>query len=319
MGKPRQEGFPPGFYFVLLVKDDPLVIPISSRQERTLAKPVEVEGIGFITGSFVTLKFCPAPENTGIVFHRTDLSPKTFIPAHVTNVTGTNRRTTLGQKPFQVTLVEHVLAALSGLRIDNCIVELNAEDPPGLDGSASEFVNLLKKTGSVAQNSRKMIYGVESPIIVESKGATLALHPCEGTGLKMTYFLDYGNQSPIQKQVHTQIIEPALFTREISQCRTFILEEEAEMLKAQGLGSRTTSQDLVIFGPKGPIDNQLRFANEPARHKVLDMVGDLALLGVDLCGHVVAYRSGHPLNVELARNLFQKLQMTISPSARLTA
>ena len=303
-----------GFTFLLLVKDGLLVIPISSRQERTLAKPVEVEGIGFITGSFVTLRFCPAAENTGIVFHRTDLSPKTFIPAHVSNVTGTNRRTTLGQKPFQVTLVEHVLAALSGLRIDNCIVELNAGEPPGLDGSAGEFVDALKKAGSVPQNSKKMIYGVESPIIVESNGSTLALHPCEGTGLKMTYFLDYGNQSPIQKQVHTQNIEPALFSREISRCRTFILEEEAEMLKSQGIGSRTTAQDLIIFGPKGPIDNPLRFANEPARHKLLDMLGDLALLGVDLCGHVVAYRSGHPLNVELARTLSQKLKMNMQPT-----
>ena len=216
--------------------------------------------------------------------------------------------------PYQVTLVEHVLAALSGLRIDNCIVELNAGEPPGLDGSAGDFVDALKKAGSVAQSSKKMIYGVESPIIVESNGSTLALHPCEGTGLKMTYFLDYGNQSPIQKQVHTQNIEPALFSREISRCRTFILEEEAEVLKSQGIGSRTTAQDLIIFGPKGPIDNPLRFANEPARHKVLDMLGDLALLGVDLCGHVVAYRSGHPLNVELARNLSQKLKMSMQPT-----
>lgn len=293
--------------------------PVSSRQEQTIGMPVEVEGIGFITGSFVTLRFCPAPENTGIIFIRTDVNPKTFIPATVSNVTGTNRRTTIGHAPFQVTLVEHVLAALCGLKIDNCFVELNCSEPPGLDGSASDFVLALKKAGSVRQKSKKLIYGVDSPVIVQANGCTLALHPCEGSGLKMTYFLDYGHHSPIVKQVHTQNIEPSLFTREISRCRTFILEEEAEVLKSQGIGSRTTEQDLVIFGPRGPINNPLRFANEPARHKVLDILGDLALLGVDLCGHVVAYKSGHPLNVELARTLFQKMMLRNKPSIRLAA
>lgn len=283
------------------------MIPISSRFERTIAKTAEVEGVGFLTGAFVTLRFCPAPSGTGIVFLRTDLKQKQFIQALSCNVTGTNRKTTLGIGPFQVSLVEHVLAALHGMRIDNCIVELNAPEPPGLDGSAGDFVDALKGAGQVTQGSRKYTYGVDSPVIVECKGSTLALHPCEGTGLKLTYFLDYGPQSPIQKQVHTQMLEPALFMREVSRCRTFILEEEVTVLRSQGLGARTTTQDLLVFGPRGPIDNPLRFANEPARHKVLDMVGDLALLGVDLCGHVVAYRSGHPLNVELAKNLAAKL------------
>src|SRR6202035_698393 len=106
-------------------------------------------------------------------------------------------------------------------------------------------------------------------------------------------------------QTYTQLITPEWFADEMAGCRTFLLESEADELRRQGLGARTTAADLLVFGRRGPIDNELRFANEPARHKVLDMIGDLSLLGVDLCGHVVAYRSGHPLNVELARRLYE--------------
>jgi UDP-3-O-acyl-N-acetylglucosamine deacetylase len=125
--------------------------------------------------------------------------------------------------------------------------------------------------------------------------------------LHLSYCLDYGLTSPIGRQLHTQALTPGGFARELACCRTFILASEAEELRRQGLGTRTTASDLIVFGPRGPVDNKLRFANEPARHKLLDLVGDLALLGVDLCGHVVAYRSGHPLNVELVRHLHQQL------------
>src|SRR5262249_51693491 len=134
-------------------------------------------------------------------------------------------------------------------------------------------------------------------------GATLALPPADGEGLKISYFLDYGHGSPIDRQVHTQAITPAAFASDVAACRTFLLEEEAAELRRLGLGSRTTVTDLLVFGARGPIANRLRYANEPARHKVLDLVGDLALAGADLCGRVVAYRSGHPLNVELVRAL----------------
>jgi UDP-3-O-acyl-N-acetylglucosamine deacetylase len=118
--------------------------------------------------------------------------------------------------------------------------------------------------------------------------------------------------------VHTQVLSPAAFASQIAPCRTFILESEAAELLRQGIGARAAVTDLLVFGPHGPIDNRLRFANEPARHKVLDLVGDLSLLGADLCGHVVAYRSGHPLNVELVRVLHQRIAPTVSLS-RLAA
>jgi UDP-3-O-[3-hydroxymyristoyl] N-acetylglucosamine deacetylase len=277
------------------------------RPQRTIAGPAEVEGIGYLTGARVRLRFVPAPPSSGVVFARTDLRGRPQIPAHVSQVTGTQRRTTLGHPPAQVGMVEHVLAALAGLKIDNCVVELDAPEPPGLDGSCQAFVDALHEAGLVLQADTRPIWSVRSPMLVTAGGATLALHPPEGPGLSLTYFLDYGLGSPIARQSHTIELTPSTFAQQIAPCRTFILESEAAELRRQGLGKHTTPRDLLVFGPRGPIDNRLRFANEPARHKVLDMVGDLSLLGADLCGHAIAYRSGHPLNVELVRALYQRL------------
>jgi UDP-3-O-acyl-N-acetylglucosamine deacetylase len=124
----------------------------------------------------------------------------------------------------------------------------------------------------------------------------------------VSYTLDYGLGSPIDRQTHTQSVTPESFVNDLAPCRTFLLEAEALALRQEGLGSKTTSADLLVFGPHGAIDNDLRFANEPARHKVLDLIGDLSLFGHDLCGHVVAYRSGHPLNVELVRALTREIE-----------
>jgi UDP-3-O-acyl N-acetylglucosamine deacetylase len=279
----------------------------SDRYQRTLVRPAEVEGIGFLTGARVRLRVVPAPPDAGVVFVRTDLGPPVHVPARIDQVTDTRRRTTLGRPPAQVGLVEHVLAALAGLRIDNCYVELNAPEPPGLDGSARGFVEALRRGGSALQPARRAAWSVERPVVVSRNGATLALHPAEGDEFKISYLLDYGLGSPIGRQAHTQLITPEWFADEVASCRTFLLEAEAAELRRQGLGSRTTAADLLVFGRRGPIDNRLRYGNEPARHKVLDLVGDLALLGHDLRGHIVAYRSGHPLNVELVRVLSRDL------------
>jgi UDP-3-O-acyl N-acetylglucosamine deacetylase len=265
---------------------------------------VAIEGVGYVTGAAIRLRFRPAPPASGVVFVRTDQSPPAWIPARLDQVSGTQRRTTLGHPPVQVGLVEHVLAALAGLRIDNCIVELNAPESPGLDGSALGFVEALHRAGTVVQPAYRTVWCVDQPVIVCQQGATLALHP-GGDEFRVSYLLDYGPSSPIARQTHTEVINPSTFASAIAPCRTFILEQEVAHLRRQGLGTRTTTADLLVFGSHGPIDNRLRFANEPARHKILDVVGDLSLLGYDLFGHVVAYRSGHPLNIELVRVLNQ--------------
>jgi UDP-3-O-acyl N-acetylglucosamine deacetylase len=276
------------------------------RYQRTLAQPAELVGIGFLTGAMVHLRFRPAPPSTGVVFVRTDLHPAAQIPAHIDHVTGTNRRTTLGDLPSQVGLVEHVLAALAGLRIDNCYVDLNAAEPPGLDGSAQGFVQALRSAGNVLQPARREISQVEEPVIVRQNGASLALYPPDADELRISYTLDYGLNAPIDRQLCTCVLTPESFVNDVAGCRTFILESEAAELRRQGLGARTTAADLLVFGQRGPMDNHLRFANEPARHKILDLIGDLSLYGHDLRGHLVAYRSGHPLNIELVRMLHQQ-------------
>jgi UDP-3-O-acyl N-acetylglucosamine deacetylase len=275
-------------------------------------------GVGYLTGASVRLRFAPAPPHTGVVFLRVDLGPAARIPARVEHVTGTQRRTTLGHPPVSVSLVEHVLAALAGLRIDNCFVELNAPEPPGLDGSAQRFVDCLQIAGARLQPARRAAWTVERPLVVSQQGATLTLHPAEGDELQISYLLDYGPFSALGQQLHTELVTPEAFANNLAGCRTFLLEEEALAFQRQGLGPRTQVTDLLVFGAHGPIHNHLRYADEPARHKVLDLIGDLSLLGHDVRGHVVAYRSGHPLNVELVRALAQQLP-AVCPSQRLAA
>jgi UDP-3-O-acyl-N-acetylglucosamine deacetylase len=200
-------------------------------------------------------------------------------------------------------LAEHCLAALAGLRVDNCVIELDGPEPPGLDGSAWGFVRAVADAGVVIQGSRRPVLASTEPVVVSQNGATIALHPADRPGLRVSYLLDYGPTGPIPRQAFTLDVSPESFTREVAGCRTFLLEQEAIDLRAQGVGRHLTAKELLVFGPRGPIDNTLRYGDEPSRHKVLDLIGDLALCGFDLAGHVVAYRSGHALNVELAREL----------------
>jgi UDP-3-O-acyl N-acetylglucosamine deacetylase len=275
--------------------------------QRTIAAPAEVSGVGFVTGKTIQLRFTPAPASTGVVFVRTDLGADARIAAHVSQVTGVERRTTLGQAPRCVSLVEHVLAALAGLKIDNCFVELNGPEPPGLDGSAKGFAEALVDAGIVVQPAKKQIWAVTEPAGVTRDGASLTLYPSSSPKLRVSYLLDYGPQSPIQRQAYSADITPDVFLHDIAPCRTFVTQDEALQLRQQGLGANTKVDDLVVFGRRGPIGNTLRCADEPARHKALDLIGDLALTGMEFCGHLVAYRSGHALNVELALALCERL------------
>jgi UDP-3-O-acyl N-acetylglucosamine deacetylase len=289
---------------------------VGTRLQRTLARPVELQGVGFVTGRHVRVRFRPAGASSGVVFARVDLGNQACIPAAIDQVTGTNRRTTLGHAPLQVGLVEHVLAALHGLRIDNCIVELDAPEPPGMDGSARAFVDALQRAGIVVQAESRDICAVSKTVLVRTQDATLAIHPADGPELRVSYLLDYGPKASIPWQMSTATITPTHFAHGIAECRTFLLEEEAHALRQQGIGARTSLTDLVVFGARGPLQNTLRHANEPARHKILDIVGDLSLLGCDLRGHVVAYRSGHPLNIELARVLCQSFASVLPRQRR---
>ncbi len=276
---------------------------LGRRRQRTLARSSLIQGVGMVMGSQVALRFCPAPPDSGIHFQRTDLRGARPIAARAASVTGTARRTTLGDGPNQVTLVEHVLAALAGMRIDNCLIELDGPEPPGLDGSSEGYVDSLLTGGVALQHSAKPTFVVREPITVSQGGATLTVYPRAGEDLVVSYLLDFGPGSPIMPQSHTEIITPDRFRQSLAKCRTFVLEHEAYELQRRGVGRHLKTSEMLVFGPRGLIDNRLRFPDEPARHKILDIVGDLALSGLDIVGHVVAYRSGHPLNVELAKEL----------------
>lgn len=224
--------------------------------------------------------------------------------AQAHQVTATQRRTTLGPTTTGITLVEHVLASLAGLRIDNCLIELDGPEPPGLDGSAWGFTHALETAGTLLQPARRTLWTLSEPLIVHQGGATIAFYPAapdDEPVLRVSYLLDYGPGSAIPRQAVTMVVTPETFSRELAACRTFLLESEAHAMRQQGVGRHLSAAELLVFGPHGPIDNQLRFADEPARHKVLDLIGDLSLSGCDLVGHVVAYRSGHSLNVAMAQ------------------
>ncbi|MBI1830862.1 MAG: UDP-3-O-acyl-N-acetylglucosamine deacetylase [Planctomycetes bacterium] len=292
------------------------MIRIQDRCQQTIATPVDVQGTGFVTGKHVRLRFRPAPANTGVVFVRSDLGPHACIPAHIDNVTGTARRTTIGRPPIDVGLVEHVLAALSGLRIDNCFVDVDAPEPPGLDGSAQGYVDALLRAGAVTQSESRPVWTVDCPVTLLNQDVAITLHPSDMPELRISYLLDYGIDSPIAWQICTQVITPGEFASQVAACRTFVTEEEAIMLRSQGIGSRSTVRDLLVYGRRGPIQNKERFANEPARHKILDILGDLSLIGCDVRGHIVAYRSGHPHNIQLVRTLSLQMPTVVTRQRR---
>jgi len=275
------------------------------RRQRTIRSAVETGGIGFLTGADVSIRFLPAPENHGIVFRRTDCPGSEPIPARIEFTVPRQRRTAIEHRGVAVEMVEHVMAALAGLQIDNCLVELNAPEPPGADGSSLLFVNALLQTDIVAQNAPRplLVVNHRCRITDDRAGAELIAEPLRRSALAITYHLDYGTRSPIPPQNLTVEITRESFTRELAFARTFILESDVAALRAQGYGLRTTARDLLVYGPEGVIDNRLRAEDECVRHKILDCVGDFALLGCDIHGHFRACRSGHRLNREIVHRL----------------
>ncbi len=200
-------------------------------------------------------------------------------------------------------MVEHILAAMAGLKIDNCEVWVDAAEMPGCDGSCQPFVEALDAAGVVEQSGLRQQMVIDETIRVEQDGSWIEARPDAASSLFVEYRLDYGAHSHIPRQTSQVQVSPDSFRRELAACRTFLLKEEADVLLARGLGRRASVKDLLVYGPDGPIDNTLRFPDECARHKALDLVGDLALAGCDIVGNVVAYRSGHQLNARLVADM----------------
>ncbi len=279
------------------------------RKQRTLAKAAVVDGFGYWSGKDVHVEFRPAPEDTGVVFVREDQPKQVKIRAVVANRVETPRRTTLRSGGASVEMVEHIMAALGGLRVDNCEVAVNAAEMPGCDGSSLPFVEAIMAAGFVEQKAVRPTLFVREVTRLGNDESWIEARPGAAAGLSVKFHLDYGSSTAIGRQTLTLPVTPDSFRRELAPARTFMLKSEADWLLAQGLGARATLKDLLVFDAEGPIDNELRFRDECVRHKTLDLIGDLALAGCDLVGHFVAFRSGHRLNAEMVRVLLTEGDM----------
>ena len=273
------------------------------RNQRTISAPAVVEGVGYWSGRDVRVEFRPAPAGSGIVFVRCDLPNRPRIPALVGHRIETPRRTTLRQGAASVEMVEHIMAALAGLAVDNCELWVDQPEMPGCDGSCLPFVEVLSEAGIVEQDAPRQRLVVDRLIRLGNQESWIEARPCASGKSVIRYELDYGAGSPIGRQSLEVSLSPRHFHMNLAPCRTFLLEAEAAAIKARGMGQRTTFSDLLVFGPDGPIDNQLRFPDECVRHKMVDMVGDLALTGCDVVGRFAAFRSGHRLNGQLVEAL----------------
>jgi UDP-3-O-acyl N-acetylglucosamine deacetylase len=278
---------------------------MKQRSQKTIARSALVSGVGFLTGADIALSFHAAPPGHGIAFQRIDRLFAPPIPALVSYTVPRARRTAIARCGVTVEMIEHVMAALAGLQIDNCLVELNGPEPPGCDGSSLLFAERLFDAGIVEQGVPREQLALTHPVAVHGENARQSVRgeAADDGQLHISYSLDYGPNSPIAPQHFRFTLSPQTFVAEVAFARTFLLEHEAQALRAQGFGKRTTARDLLIFGPAGVIDNSLRTPDECARHKVLDCIGDLALAGCDLAGVVEAHRSGHQLNAEFVRRI----------------
>jgi UDP-3-O-acyl N-acetylglucosamine deacetylase len=291
------------------------------RQQRTLRTAAMVEGIGYWSGRDVRVEFRPAGPHEGIVFVRGDLPGCPRIPAVVANRIEMPRRTVLlaggrkGDSPIfadtkigtvpagaaSVEMIEHIMAALAGMQVDNCEVWVDAAEMPGCDGSAKAFVEAIQQAGVLQQDAARELFVIREVLRLGNEECWIEARPATGCKTIIHYDLDYGSGNPIGRQSLEVTLAPRFFQLSLASARTFMLQREAADLQARGLGQRTTFNDLLIFDGDGPIGNALRFPDECVRHKILDMVGDLALAGCDLAGRFTAYRSGHRLNAELVR------------------
>ncbi len=295
-----------------------------SEKQKTIIKSVSVQGQGLHTGQLGTMTFFPAPENHGIKFRRIDIESKPTIDAHIRNVVSTDRGTTIGMNGYKVFTIEHALAALAGMGIDNALIEVDMEEIPIKDGSAKHFIEALEEAGIQEQNAVRKFIEIKEPIVFEipEKKIKYELKPAER--FSSTVLIDYDSRVLHEQMARLDKMED--FKIKIAHCRTFVFLHELEFLLKNNLikggnlenaivfVNRKVSQeeldrlaDLfkkphVIVEKEGILNNlELYFENEPARHKLLDLIGDLSLLGKPIKGHITAFRPGHKVNIEFAK------------------
>src|SRR5216110_593290 len=272
---------------------------MTAELQHTLAKSAGFSGTSLHTGEKVTLKLQSAPVDHGIKFKRKDLADEPTIDANIANLKTVERATTIGEGAVRVHTVEHILSALSAMGVDNAIIEMDANEPPIGDGSAAPYVEVIKKAGTAAQETPRRFFDVREPIHVESKsGSLLVLLPDDKFRVSCT------QAGPNNRftQFFSAEISPALYEREIAPARTFVFYEEVAPLMEKNLIKGGSLENAIVIRGDAVLSKEpLRFADEFVRHKILDIIGDLALVGRRIRGHVVAVKPGHAANADLAR------------------
>ena len=270
------------------------------QKQKTLLHDVEITGIGLHSGASVNLKIKSAEVDSGINFVRVDLPDSPKIPATADKVTSVLRATTIEESGVKVFTIEHLMSALNIAGIDNCVVELDAEEPPVLNGNAEDFYKALKSAGIVEQESFRRVIELEKIYRVDGEGGKFVIAlPYDGFRISFTSV----NPHPaVGIQFANFEITPEVYESEIAPARTIAYEKEVEQLHKMGLGLGGTIENVIVYNDEGWL-NELKFADELVRHKVLDLIGDLRLAGFLKC-HVIAYNSGHALNTQLAKKIF---------------
>ena len=275
-----------------------------SRRQHTLRTAVEFTGVALHSGEEIQCRALPAPPGTGVEFVRLDLPDAPPVPAKISYRAARERRTRLQRGAAQVDTVEHLLAACSGLGLDNLTVELSGQELPGMDGSAAPFVDLFQRAGLVEQRKEARVFQLDQPLFVREGESSLVALPLDEPRLRLQYVASF-DEPGVSAGTFQVDLSPESFQEQISSARTFCLASEVEALQAAGLGKGATRENTVVLGDP---ESEQRMDAEPIRHKLLDLIGDLHLLGADLHAHVIATRSGHHLNAELVRQLADRMQ-----------
>lgn len=279
------------------------------RFQRTIRKSITCEGIGLHTGKPVKMTLKPAPASIGIVFIRTDLD-NAEIKAIAANTVSTSYATTLSQNGVSVKTVEHLLSTFASLNIDNVYVEIDTEEVPIMDGSARPFVRLIADAGIQSQEILQPVLKVIKPIFVREGNKQLAIWPAETTSI--SYFIDFNHPMLKEQSLQYQPSEEA-FLREVSDARTFGFMSDVKALQANGLAKGASLDNAVALGDDAVLNEDgLRYDDEFVRHKILDLIGDLSLVGMSIVGHIVAHKSGHGLNAQMVSKLLNNPQTWIA-------
>ena len=272
-------------------------------QQQTLAKPASFSGVGLHSGNKVSMTLLPAPPNSGIIFRRVDLDSRAEIPAQVGNVAETDRSTTLSKGNAKVQTVEHVLASLFGFGVTNAVVELDSSEPPVADGSARQFCKMIREAGIEAQAERVEPVQVTEPIEYTHNGTVISAFPHDGFKITCTSS-DKGGRFT---QFFSVELTPETWESEIAQARTFCFYEEIEYLIKNGLIRGGSLENAIVIRDDAVLTAEpMRYREEFVRHKILDIIGDLSLVGAPLRGHIVAVKPGHAANCGLARRILQQ-------------